>query len=319
MDSRGRGFGIGAMVLTLLGWSSVPLFLRHFAESIDVWSSNGWRYGFAALLWAPLIVVMRGRGRLPAGIWRDAVVPSAINSLSQVVFVAAHYQIEPGVLSFGLRSQLVFAAVGAYLLFPSERGVIRSFSYLLGGVLLLTGTAGALFLSDEPIRAGDAFGIALAVASGMLFAAYGLSVRACMHRHGSAIAFAVISQYTAGAMVALMFVFGREAGLTVASILSGADVVLLLLSSVIGIALGHVLFYMSIARLGVAVSSGVLQLHPFVVAVGSLAIFDERLTPAQWAGGAVALVGAALMLRRQTARPASRPQPTAEPGRTLTR
>ncbi len=74
---------------------------------------------------------------------------------------------------------------------------------------------------------------------------------------------------------------------------------LLLLSAVIGIALGHVLYYMSIARLGVAVSTGILQLHPFVVAVASLFLFAEMLTTAQWISGSVAIAGAMVMLTAQ--------------------
>ena len=40
--------GIVTVVMTLIGWSSIPLFLRYFATEIDVWTSNGWRYAVAA-------------------------------------------------------------------------------------------------------------------------------------------------------------------------------------------------------------------------------------------------------------------------------
>ena len=69
--------------------------------------------------------------------------------------------------------------------------------------------------------------------------------------------------------------------------------------AVIGIALGHVLYYMSIARLGVAVSAGILQLHPFIVAIASFFLFAEVLTTAQWISGSVAISGAVLMLTAQ--------------------
>jgi drug/metabolite transporter (DMT)-like permease len=60
-----------------------------------------------------------------------------------------------------------------------------------------------------------------------------------------------------------------------------------------------VLYYMSIARLGVAVSSGVLQLHPFTVGVASYFLFHEVLTVTQWISGLVAVGGALLMLSVQ--------------------
>ena len=99
-------------------------------------------------------------------------------------------------------------------------------------------------------------------------------------------------------MVVLMLLFGRRSGVEAIE-LERSEFLLLLLSAVIGIALGHVLYYMSIARLGVAVSTGVLQLFPFMVAVASLFLFGEVLTTAQWIAGSMAVAGAILMLSVQ--------------------
>ena len=290
--------GTITVVLTLVGWSSIPLFLRYFSEQIDAWTSNGWRYGFAALLWSPVLVLGWLFGRLPRGLWRAAIVPSIVNSVGQVTFAYAHYKIEPGLLSFGLRSQMLFAAVGAYIMFAGERRVIRSPVYLTGLVAVLVGTCGAVLMGKEPIEGAVAEGILLSLASGALFAGYALAVRKYMSSFGAVIAFAAISQYTAAAMIVLMLVLGRHRGMEVIE-MSGPDIALLLISAVIGIALGHVFYYMSIARLGVAVSSGVLQLHPFGVGVASYFVFAEILTTPQWVAGGIAVVGAVLMLAAQ--------------------
>jgi drug/metabolite transporter (DMT)-like permease len=294
-SSRRSATGTLTVILTLVGWSSVPLFLRYFADSIDAWTSNGWRYGVSALMWAPVLIIVAWRRKLPPGLWRAAIVPSIINSTSQVIFCYAHYKIDPGLLSFGLRSQMIFAAVGAYLMFAIERPVIRSPMYLAGVVAVMAGTAGAVLLGDVPVTGAHALGIAMALTSGALFACYALAVRKYMNGFNSVIAFAAISQYTAAAMVALMLLIGRRGGLEALD-MGGRDFVLLLISAVIGIALGHVLYYMSINRLGVAVSSGVLQLHPFTTGVASYFIFREMLTGAQWISGCVAVGGAVLML-----------------------
>jgi drug/metabolite transporter (DMT)-like permease len=297
-SQRDDSFGIMAIILTLIGWASVPLFLKHFADSIDLWTCNGWRYGFSAFLWAPVLVVGLMRNRLPRGLWRAAIVPSIINGFGQVTFVWAHYKIDPGLITFGLRSQMVFVAIGAYLIFPQEREIIRSSRYLVGLVLLMLGTAGAMLLGSNPLVGAQAWGVILSVSSGCLFAAYGLAVRKYMSQFNSILAFATISQYTAAAMVALMLLMGDSHGLA-APRMPPDQFVLLLLSAVIGIAVGHVLYYVSIARLGVAVSSGVLQLHPFLVAIGSLILFKEELTALQWTGGCIAVGGAVLMLAVQ--------------------
>ena len=159
-------------------------------------------------------------------------------------------------------------------------------------------TAGAGLLGEDKIEGTHAFGIILAVGAGLFFACYGMAVRKFMEGINSVIAFAAISQYTALAMVVLMLVLGKDFGLT-APRLEVDQFTLLLISSVVGIALGHVLYYISIARLGVAVSAGVLQLHPFLVSLGSLMLFREVLTWKQWLGGCIAVSGAILMLSVQ--------------------
>jgi drug/metabolite transporter (DMT)-like permease len=286
------------VVMTLVGWSSVPLFLKHFADHIDAWTSNGWRYGFSALLWAPVLLIVAYRKRLPAGLWKAALVPSLVNSAGQVCFTWAHYKIDPGLLTFGLRSQILFAALGAYFLFPSERRIIKTKCYLFGMAVVLIGTAGAVLLGNEPVDFTHAAGVALAICSGMLFAMYGLAVRKYMNGFNSVLAFSAISQYTAFAMVILMLTMGDRGGLT-ALTMGTTQFMWLLVSAIIGIALGHVFYYMSIARLGVAVSAGVLQLQPFGVAIGSYILFSEVLTVGQWVSGCVAVCGAILMLGMQ--------------------
>lgn len=290
--------GTITIVLTLLGWSSIPLFLRHFAEQIDPWTSNGWRYGVSALIWAPYLLYAMKRGRAPAYIWVAALVPTVFNAAGQVFFTWAHYKIDPGLLTFGLRTQMVFVAIGAYLLFPPERRVILSWRYLGGLLALAIGTSVAVLAGENPLREAHLVGVLMSVTAGALFAGYGLTVRKFMAGIHSVTAFAVISQYTAGVMVVLMFMLGQQGGAT-ALYLPRFEFGLLMLSAVIGIALGHVLYYISINRLGVAISSGVLQLHPFVVAVASFFIFREVLVGWQWLGGCVAILGALVMLTAQ--------------------
>jgi len=288
-------YGVITVVLTLVGWSSVPLFLRHFAEHIDAWTSNGWRYGFSALLWLPLLLIAGARGRIPKRLFLLAIVPSLVNAGGQICFTWAHYRIDPGLLTFGLRSQLIFVAIGAFALFPVERPVIRHPGYLAGMALLLAGVAGTM-AGGEGLRSALQFeGAVLAVTSGMLFAGYGLAVRWYMSRINPVIAFAAICQYTGGAMVVLMLILGDRGGLTALD-LSASGMSWLLISAVIGIALGHVFYYISIARLGVAVSAGVLQLQPFLVSVFSMMLFAEQLTRGQWFFGCVAVTGAVGML-----------------------
>jgi drug/metabolite transporter (DMT)-like permease len=142
----------------------------------------------------------------------------------------------------------------------------------------------------------------MAVFSGLGYACYGLSVRRFMAPYHPVLAFAVICQLTAAGLVLLMLAFGRDGGAYVPS-LGARELWFLAISAVAGIAAGHVFYYVAIAKLGVAVTSGVLQLQPFLVSAASAFVFDERLTGLQWLGGFVAVGGAVLMLTAERKAP----------------
>jgi drug/metabolite transporter (DMT)-like permease len=295
-----RWEGIVVLLTTLGCWSTVPLLLKHLAPYLDHWTNTGGRYGASALLWLPAVVWALVRGRLPRSIWVAAIVPAAANTAGQIAFTAAHSHIGPGLLTFGLRMQLVVVALGAYLLFPSERPTIRSPRYLVGIGLLMAGMAGILLDGGALDGGASTLGVVLSLAAGAGYAAYALAVRRFMSTYHPIIAFGVIALYTAGALLALMLAFGRNGGADVLQ-LESRELWALAVSAFFGIALGHVLYYTSIDRLGVATTTGVLQLQPFVVGGISLAVFGERMTGIQWGGGVVAVVGAALVLGAQKA------------------
>jgi drug/metabolite transporter (DMT)-like permease len=294
----GRTLGIILILLTLLGWSSIPLFLRHFTQPphrIDAWTANGWRYAFSALLWAPVLITAAVRRSTPRGLWRAALVPGLFNAVAQAAFAAAPYYIDPGLMTFSLRLQIVFLTIGAALLFPAERRIIRSPGFLIGIAAVFGGAVAMILLNPNGLGHATGIGVILAIGSGLLYACYSLSVRHYMHGVPPFTAFAAISQYTAVLLLVPMFLFGEHHG-TGALSLSTPQFLLLLLSSLIGIGLGHTFYYISIARLGLAVSAGVVQLQPFLVAATSFFLFDERLTPLQWLSGLIAIAGAALIL-----------------------
>jgi drug/metabolite transporter (DMT)-like permease len=297
-EQPGEENAVGAVyiALTLLAWSSVPLFLKYFTVYIDAWTTNGWRYGMSALFWLPLLIVGWGRGVLPSKLWRAAVVPSAVNLVGQCCFAWAPYFINPGLLTFMLRLQIIFVALGAFALFPSERRVLRSPTYWLAVLAVFAGAAGTSLLGAEPPRGATAFGIFLAIIAGLFFAAYSLSVRYFMHDVRPVTAFAVISNYTAAGLVIIMVTVGRQHGLAVMSFTS-PQWCMLVGSAFIGIAFSHVLYYAAMARLGVVVSAGVILLQPFIASAASYFLFAERLTMAQWICGMAAVGGAIFMLR----------------------
>lgn len=297
-DARSTASGAAFAAFTLVGWSSVPLFLKYFTSYIDAWTANGWRYGLSALFWTPLLIVASRRKKLPPGLWKAAIVPAIVNCSGQCCFAWAPYYIDPGLMTFMLRFQIVFVAFGAYLLFPAERGVIGSPMYWLGVLAAFGGSLGVCLFGQGLPTGTTAFGIFLAIAAGILFGGYSLSVRYFMSQVRSAIAFGAISQYTACALLIIMLTVGRDHGLD-AWTMTGGQFGMLALSALMGIALAHVFYYAAIARLGVAVAAGMILLQPFLTGASSYFLFGERLTGLQWLSGAAAMAGAAVMLRTQ--------------------
>jgi drug/metabolite transporter (DMT)-like permease len=299
------------IVLTLFGWASIPLFLKHFAQvGIDAWTSNGWRYAFSALIWAPMLWIGWKNGTMTRGLWKAALVPSIFNALGQIAFAIAPFYVDPAVMTFSLRLQIVFVTVGAAILFVAERRVIRTPLFLTGLLLVTLGTMGTIWLKPGGLPSATWFGVSLSIASGLLYACYALAVRRNMRGVNPLLAFAIISQLTAAALLPLMLIWGKNAGLALLQ-QPPREIFLVLLSSLIGIGLGHTFYYFSIARLGVAVSAGVIQLQPIIVAIVSVRLFNEQFTGSQWLAGAVAVFGAGAILLAQH-RMSRRPDPIRE-------
>jgi drug/metabolite transporter (DMT)-like permease len=297
-EAANRWTGVATIVLTLVGWSSIPLFLRYFVEFIDPWTANGWRYALSAFLWLPVLVWAYARHRVPNGLWRAALVPSLFNAGGQICFGWGPYLIDPGLMTFGLRLQIVFVAIGAAALFAVERDLLKRPLFLGGLCVVALGTLATVALKPGGFEAKSTLGVGIAIASGLLYACYALSVRKYMHSMKPVVAFAAVSQYTSVVLVALMLVFAPRFGADVTT-LSSFQLVMLALSSIIGIGLGHTLYFISLSRLGVAVSSGVVQLQPLIVSVFSMFLFNEVIAPLQWVTGSIAVTGAAVMLVAQ--------------------
>lgn len=305
--------GLPLILITLACWTSIPLFLKYFAPLIDGWTANGWRYSLSALLWLPPLVFHAIRRTTPAKLYALAIVPSLFNIGAQICFGLAPYFLSPALMTFALRLQVVFLMLGAAAMFPSERKVIRSPLFLCGLAMLLSGTLATLALREGGL--GDkatTTGVLLAVGSGMLYAGYALSVRKLMQGTPPLLAFAAVSQYTGLALLLCMFFFGRAVeghqlfglavgGGEVLTVLTKQQQMLLLASAIIGIGIGHTLYYASIQRLGLALSSGIVQLQPVTVSLTAWLIFHEALRAPQWVTGAAAITGAVLMLVAQHA------------------
>ncbi len=296
------GVGILTSCCALIGWTSIPLFLKYFSKDIDPYTANGWRYAFSALIWLPALVWAWRKSVLPAGIWRAALVPSVFNAIAQHAFGIAPYKMDPGLMTFSLRAQVVFVTIGAAVMFVAERRVIKTPAYIMGLLMVVSGTTLTLWFKDGGIHGDVSRGVMWAVIAGGCYAAYALTVRKYMFGINPLLAFAAVSQYTAAALLVVMLAAGKNHGAEAWNLPTG-EFSLLLLSAIIGIGMGHTCYFLAIQRLGLAVANGVVQLQPITVSIASMLIFGEKMNSVQWVTGTVAVLGAGLILWAQARAP----------------
>ncbi|MEL6498142.1 MAG: DMT family transporter [Planctomycetota bacterium] len=291
-----NGLGVSMAVLTLVQWSAVPLFLHHFARTIDLWTSNGWRYGFAAILWLPVAIVALRSSRLSKRDVAAVLVPAMLWFLGQTAFGGAHYFVQPGMVTFAVRVQILFVLVGSLFLVPGTAAALRRSESWIGATLLIAGTVGVAALGPDALSGGDWFGIALAMGGGGLLGLYAVSVQVIKTDLSSLARFSLVIQAVGAGMLALMITLGDRAGLGVAAF--GIEGWILLgISAIVGIAAGHITYFVAIRNSGVVIASGTAQLQPFLVLTASAFLFDEVFTVPQLAAGIISVVGAVMLVR----------------------
>lgn len=280
-----------SLAAAIFFWSSVPLLLKFFTHRLDAWTVNGLRYTFAALFWLPY--VLRHVREVPPGrnIWKDALPPALIHLVGQVLFGLTPYFNDATVINFVSRSSFLFTTLLGFALLPEERPLARRPLFWVG----FGGTAAgllALYFGGLGTTSTSAAGMLLLVVTASCWGFYSVLVRKFMHGYSPRVSFGVISLYAAPGLLALMFGIGNWKPVLDLSL---GLWVLIWMSAVAGIALGHVLFYRAIHTLGPIASEGSLLFIPFATAILAHGLLGERMGRLQWIGGLV-LVASCLFL-----------------------
>ena len=291
---------VACLLGAMLSWGCIPIFLRFFVthQGLDPWAVNAVRYSVAALFWLPVVLALRqqwrpgpgeGRGR---SVWRDALIPSAINIVAQETYGISPAYASAPTIGFALRLSFLFTLLFGLVFLHEERLLVRRRSFVAGAALCLVGVA-AMFI-EGLTREGSVSlaGMGILLLSTMGWGGYAVSVRKCMAGYPVRLGFGVVSLYTAGGLIVLALAFGRPASLARAT---GVVWAAFGVSAFMGIALGHVLYYRGIHRLGPVVSSGLLLGTPFLTYAGAAVLLGETLTLVQTLGG-IAVVGGGAML-----------------------
>ena len=300
VDLRGRtnpSEGYAAVLATVLIWSTPSLFQYYLNRYYDPWAQNFYRYVVACLAIAPLLIyrIQRGGPRLN---WRAVIicfVPCLPNVVHQITQVMALFYMGPGVYAIFTRASVIFTALLALAFFPEERSVIRQWQFQLGTLLGLIGAFGVVWFQPGWKSGHIALpGLFIAFTATFCWALYGILVKRPSRELGSIRSFGVISLITSVLLLPLTFAFGKIG----TPLHAGSHVnLILIISAVSCITLAHVLYYVAIREIGVALAQSLQLLCPAGAMGLSAWIYGERLTHAQIWSAAVLLIGAFLAMR----------------------
>ena len=300
VNLRGRtnlSEGYAAVFATILIWSTPSLFQYYLNRYYDPWAQNFYRYLVACIAIAPFLIYRIQRGALPLN-WRAVMIcfiPCLPNVIHQITQVMALFYMGPCVYTIFTRASVIFTALLALAFFPEERHVIRQWQFQLGTVLGLIGAFGVVWFQPGWKSGHIALpGLFIAFTATFCWALYGILVKRPSAQLGSIRSFGLISLITSVLLFPLTLAFGKVG----TPLYAGAHVnLVLIISAVSCITLAHILYYVAIREIGVALAQ-TLQLVCPAGALGLSAwIYGERLTHAQLWSAAILLLGAFLAMR----------------------
>jgi drug/metabolite transporter (DMT)-like permease len=286
-----------AIFATVAIWSTPSLFQFYLNRFYDPWAQNFYRYAVAFIAVMPFVLYRfrRSGPRLDRGLVLACLIPALPNVVHQIAQTVALFHMGPGVYAIFIRSSVIISTLLALIFFPEERWIIRQWRFQLGTVLGLIGAVGVLWFQPGRHGGNIAFsGIAIAFTASFCWALYSVLVKRPSARLGPIRSFGLISFITTALLLPLTLAFGRIA--TPLDVGTNVNLILIV-SAVTCISLAHVLYYIAIRKVGVALSQTLQLLCPAGALGLSALFFGERLTHAQlWSAGLL-LFGAFLAMR----------------------
>jgi drug/metabolite transporter (DMT)-like permease len=289
--------GYAAVFATIFIWSTPSLFQFYLNRYYDPWSQNFFRYTVACLAVAPFVIprFWRHGPKIDLRLIGACLVPTLPNVVHQVSQVVALFYMGPGVYAIFTRTSVIITALLALIFFPEERWIIRQWQFQIGTLLGLLGAIGVFWFQARwetggvPLR-----GLGIAFLATFCWALYGVLVKRPSARLGSVRSFGLISFLTSALLLPLTLLFGKIS----TPLHVGIQVnLVMIISAVLCISIAHVLYYIAIREIGVALSQTLQLLCPIGALILSAIIFGERLTNAQLLSAGVLLSGAFLAMR----------------------
>ncbi|PYK89550.1 MAG: hypothetical protein DME35_08520 [Verrucomicrobia bacterium] len=309
-NTRQLSRGYAALFASIAIWSMPSLFQFYLVRYYEPFAQNFYRYSVACLAIAPFVFyrVRRGGPKIDLHALGVCLIPCIPNVIHQITQVVSLFYMGPGVYAIFNRSSVIFTALLALAFFPEERHIVRQWQFQLGTLLGLLGAFGVIWFQSngqEPALSASRMGrhiawpgLLIAFTATFCWALYAVLVKRPSAQLGAIRSFGVISFITSALSFPLTLLFGRID----APLHAGTHVnLILIVSAITCITMAHVLYYVAIQEVGVALAQTLQLLCPLGALALSTWIFHERLTSAQLISAAILLIGAFLAMRTKPA------------------
>ncbi|PYL28076.1 MAG: hypothetical protein DMF45_10315 [Verrucomicrobia bacterium] len=309
-NTRQLSRGYAALFASIAIWSMPSLFQFYLVRYYEPFAQNFYRYSVACLAIAPFVFyrVRRGGPKIDLHALGVCLIPCIPNVIHQITQVVSLFYMGPGVYAIFNRSSVIFTALLALAFFPEERHIVRQWQFQLGTLLGLLGAFGVIWFQSngqEPALSASRMGrhiawpgLLIAFTATFCWALYAVLVKRPSAQLGAIRSFGVISFITSALSFPLTLLFGRID----APLHAGTHVnLILIVSAITCITMAHVLYYVAIQEVGVALAQTLQLLCPLGALALSTWIFHERLTSAQLISAVILLIGAFLAMRTKPA------------------
>jgi drug/metabolite transporter (DMT)-like permease len=309
-NTRKLSRGYAALFASIAIWSMPSLFQFYLVRYYEPFAQNFYRYSVACLAIAPFVFyrVRRGGPKIDLNALGLCLIPCIPNVIHQITQVVSLFYMGPGVYAIFNRSSVIFTALLALAFFPEERHIVRQWQFQLGTLLGLLGAFGVIWFQSngqEPALSASRMGrhiawpgLLIAFTATFCWALYAVLVKRPSAQLGAIRSFGVISFITSALSFPLTLLFGRID----TPLHAGAHVnLILIVSAITCITMAHVLYYVAIQEVGVALAQTLQLLCPLGALALSAWIFHERLSSAQLISAAILLIGAFLAMRTKPA------------------
>ncbi len=277
-----------------MAWSIAPVLITYTSVEVPILFSTFLRYLVSLLILWPWYFSVVGAAQrkqiaaaLPRLLPRFAAM-AVFNLLFQLCYTGALYLILPGMALMVYQTGAIFAIALSALLFADERTTLKRPAFHAG---LFAAFFGVLLVIRGGVELGNktsVWGVVLIVLAALWWTLLSVAIKRLVPDYAMPISTpAVLS------MVMVVLLLGHLV-LSGGSTLPRAPLSVwlwLLLSGVLGIGVGHSLYYRAMPILGVALSSSRQLVRPLLTSIISALFLGEFFTPWQVVGGVLLIAG----------------------------